>query len=229
MKPWNPAVLAVGALASLLLAAASDDRPLALECDDAVPPGPLTSLTLRSDAPVVEWTPVATAQSYDVVYGDIATLRGSGGDFTAATRGCIAAGTASTTATFITAPAVGEALWILARADNCAGAGTYDSGAASQAGSRDAGIDASPYSCGFQAVCGDGACSPTEHCADCPSDCGACQCATDTECQPASCCNPTSCIPIWEPQSCDNPSCGDGCWICLTACQCQSGACVAVF
>ena len=67
MKPWNPAVLAVGALASLLLAAASDKRPLALECDDAVPPGPLTSLTLRSDAPVVEWAPVATAQSYDAV------------------------------------------------------------------------------------------------------------------------------------------------------------------
>jgi N-acetylneuraminic acid mutarotase len=197
--------------------------------DDAARPAPLASLTLRSDAPVVDWSPVATAQSYDVVYGDIATLRGSGGDFTAATAGCIAAGTTSTTSTFITAPAVGQALWIVARGDNCAGPGTYDSGAPSQIGSRDAGIDASPLSCGFQAVCGDGVCSPTEGCSDCPSDCGACQCATDSDCQPASCCNPTSCIPIWEPQSCDTPTCGDGCWICLTACQCQSGACVAVF
>jgi len=107
--------------------------------------------------------------------------------------------------------------------------GTYDPGAPSQAGSRDAGINASPYSCGFPAVCGDDACSATETCTSYPADCGACQCASDSDCQPASCCNPTACIPIWEPQSCANPSCGDGCWICLNSCQCQSGACVAVF
>ena len=197
--------------------------------DDPAPPGPVASLTLRSDAPFIDWTPLETALSYDVVYGDIATLVGSGGDLTAATRDCIVAGATSTATTFITAPAIGEAFWILARGNNGAGAGTYDSGTPSQAGPRDAGINASPYSCGFQAVCGDGACSATEGCADCPSDCGVCQCATNAECQPASCCNPTSCIPIWEPQSCDTPTCGDGCWICLTACECQGGACVAVF
>ena len=53
--------------------------------------------------------------------------------------------------------------------------------------------------------------------------------STDAECQPASCCNPTSCITIWEPQSCGGGTCSDGCFICLSACVCQAGACVAIF
>jgi hypothetical protein len=56
-----------------------------------------------------------------------------------------------------------------------------------------------------------------------------CACSTDADCQPASCCNPTSCITIREPQSCNGSTCGDGCWICLSSCQCQNGACIALF
>ncbi len=142
--------------------------------DNAAAPGPFNSVTLRSDEPVVEWTPVAAAQAYDVVFGDLGLLHSSGGDFTAATLACVADGTTSTSANFSVLPEVGTGFWILVRGDNCAGDGTYDSGDPAQVGSRDAEIEASPLSCGFQSACGDGTCNGTETCSSCPGDCGVC-------------------------------------------------------
>jgi hypothetical protein len=224
-------VVCLASTVSIVAAEPGAERGVAVddECGTAVPPGPVAAVAMRDDAPSVEWGALATAQTYDVVFGDLGLVRSSGGDFTTATRGCVAAGTVSATATFLPVPEVGGVFWILVRGDNCAGAGTYDSGGPAQVGSRDAAINASPNSCGYLAVCGDSACSNTEDCSTCPSDCGACQCASDADCQPASCCNATSCIPIWEPQSCPSPTCGDGCWFCLSSCACQNGACAAMF
>jgi putative metal-binding protein len=195
--------------------------------DNAVPPGPFDSVTIVSDAQAVEWTALAAAQTYDVVYGDLGVLHSSGGDYTAATLGCLEPGTASTTATFLPTPEVGQAFWVLVRGDNCAGVGTYDSGVSSQVGSRDAGIAASPFSCGYQPVCGDDVCNGTEDCSSCASDCGVCPCLSDNDCQPNLCCYPTDCIPIWVPQACPFPICDDqGPGI---TCVCQNGTCVGFF
>jgi N-acetylneuraminic acid mutarotase len=125
--------------------------------DDTAVPGAVESDTLP-DAMTVAWSAVAAARTYDVVYGDLGLLRASGGDFTAATQGCLASHTSATSANVGALPAVGSALWIVVRADNCAGAGTYDSGGPSQVGSRDAEIDASLLTC-RPAYCGDDVCN----------------------------------------------------------------------
>jgi hypothetical protein len=138
--------------------------------DNAALPGPVGSLALRGDARMVEWAPVAAARTYDVVFGDLGLLRSSGGNFTTATLGCVTTGMASTSVDFAAVPAPGQAFWVLVRGDNCAGNGTYD-GETGQVGSRDTEIDASPYSCGHQPVCGDGACNGPETCGTCPGDC----------------------------------------------------------
>jgi hypothetical protein len=191
-------------------------------------PGPVTSLTIRKETPELEWSALEGAESYDVVGGGLDALRSSGGSFTAAVRGCVTSGASVTWAVFPETPGPGQGFWVLVRGDNVAGAGTYDDAGTGQAGSRDAAIAAAAFSCGHQAECGDGVCNGEESCQSCPSDCGTCACTVDAECQPASCCNPTSCITIWEPQSCGG-ACSDGCWICLSACLCNGGQCQAVF
>ncbi len=124
--------------------------------DNAAPPGPLDSLTLRSDEPAIAWDPGPPTEVYDVVYGSLGGLLSSAGDFTAATQGCLAQSTAETSATFSASPAVGEGFWIAVRGNNCAGSGTYDSGDPGQVGSRDSEVNASPYSCGHPSLRGDG-------------------------------------------------------------------------
>jgi len=127
---------------------------------------------MRNNPIVVEWSPVATAQTYDVVFGDLGQVRSSGGDFTASNPACLVHGTTATSAAFNATPSIGQGFWILVRGNNSSGTGTYDSGDPNQVGSRDAEIDASPFSCG--GPCGDGACSGIETCGNCPADCGAC-------------------------------------------------------
>ena len=195
----------------------------------AAPPGSFTSLRLQKQAPEVAWGALPDAQTYDVVGGDLRLLRSSGTSFTVTVFGCVVPHTAEASVNFANTPAPGEAFWILVRGDNVDGNGTYDVMGTGQVASRDAGINASGLSCGYQAVCGDGSCTNGENCNGCPADCGLCGCTFDSECQPASCCNPTSCITIWEPQSCGSPNCGDGCWICLSSCVCDAGQCTAVF
>ena len=114
-------------------------------CGAALPAGSPT-LTL-SQAGQLSWTGVQGATSYDVVRGDVETLTRTGGDFTAATLGCVANDVTGTSATATGTPGVGQAIWYLIRGGNCAGPGTYDSGVPSQAGSRDAEINASTAAC----------------------------------------------------------------------------------
>lgn len=114
-------------------------------CGAALPVGSPT-LTL-SQGGALSWTSLQGAATYDVVRGDVETLTRTGGDFTAATLGCVANDVVGTSASATGTPGVGQAIWYLVRGDNCAGHGTYDSGVPSQAGSRDTEINASTATC----------------------------------------------------------------------------------
>lgn len=99
------------------------------------------------DAGIVDWSAVAAATHYDLVRGDLSLLPGTNGDFTSATRACVANNLVGTSTTSSEAPVSGSAYWYLVRPVNCGGNGTYDSGDAGQAGSSDAEINASASSC----------------------------------------------------------------------------------
>ena len=96
----------------------------------------------------LSWGSVALATGYDVVRGSAAGLWTSLGDFAAATGSCLADDAPATTLDDSDLLPDGQAFWYLVRAVNCAGAGTYDDPAgSSQAGLRDAEIQASGVAC----------------------------------------------------------------------------------
>src|SRR5262245_14256461 len=94
---------------------------------------------------LLAWVPVSGAVEYDVVRGDVGLLHLGG--FQAATQACLADNIQATSMDPGPDPAPGTAYWYLVRPCNCVGSGSYDTGAASQVGSRDAGINASPQAC----------------------------------------------------------------------------------
>ncbi len=102
---------------------------------------------LSVDYAQITWTSVPSATGYDLVRGDLNALRQSGGDFTATTRLCLADDTSSLALHYAGVPKLGEAFWFLLRPVTSAEVGTYDSGDAGQAGSRDAEIEAAPSAC----------------------------------------------------------------------------------
>ena len=60
---------------------------------------------------------------------------------------CLANDQPGSSFTFTGVPALGDGFWFLVREVSAAGNGTYDTGAPSQAASRDNGIDRSPGGC----------------------------------------------------------------------------------
>jgi hypothetical protein len=102
----------------------------------------------KSNADIaLSWSPVAEATEYDVVRGDLMTLRLDGGNFTTAVQSCEADNHGSTSLTVSGTPSPGNGYWYLVRGRNCGGNGTYDSAGSSQAGLRDAEIAASGNDC----------------------------------------------------------------------------------
>jgi len=96
----------------------------------------------------VSWTPSANGSVYDVVTGSLSVLRASAGDFAVATTGCTvddAAGTMTFSAD--PAPPPGGGTFFLLRSVGTGCRGTYDEGAPSQQGPRDAGIRAAGSAC----------------------------------------------------------------------------------
>jgi len=89
------------------------------------------------------WSPVAGATGYDVVCGSLGHLQSSAGDFNVATDQCLESGYPQSSVGYDLTPAQGQTLWFLVREEG----GSYDSGGGSQAGPRDAGINASPVGC----------------------------------------------------------------------------------
>jgi uncharacterized membrane protein len=119
------------------------------QCSAAAPTG---LVVLLADKPApgtarLSWSAIAGATGYDVVRGSLAALRSSGGNFSAATNACLEDDLTATTRDDGDTPDPGDGHWYLVRATSCGGAASFDSGAPSQAASRDAGIEASPYAC----------------------------------------------------------------------------------
>jgi hypothetical protein len=121
-----------------------DDCDGATDEDAAAPSG---SPALSLDDAQLSWSALAGATGYDVVRGDLHSLRAGGGDFTAATAECLANDRAALSLPYMFAPGPAAGWWFLVRGASCGGAGTYDSSAPSQSGSRDAEIGAAPGSC----------------------------------------------------------------------------------
>jgi len=110
-------------------------------------PSGLTAAQAGGNNVLLSWTALSGATSYDVVQGRLSTLMSSNGNFQSATLACVANDTPGASITIGGTPSVGDGYWFLVRGGNCAGAGTYDSGAASQVGSRNAEIVASGNDC----------------------------------------------------------------------------------
>lgn len=103
--------------------------------------------TLTVDDSSIAWGLVPQALGYDVVQGDLMTLRATEGDFTAATLECLANNLGTEHLSFAADPAPGEGFWFLLRVENEEVRGSYDSGYPSQVGSRDDEIDAASLAC----------------------------------------------------------------------------------
>ena len=95
----------------------------------------------------IAWSGIVSATGYDVISGDLGTLRTTSGDFTAATTSCLASGSPDTTIEMSSAPTTGEGFFFLVRGVACGGAGTFDVPGPGQIGNRDTEIEASPVAC----------------------------------------------------------------------------------
>ena len=107
-------------------------------------PGPTTDL-LFVDPSNLTWTAPSGATSYDVIRGALSTLKASG--FTAAVDACVGSHVLSPSISDPHAPAEGDADWFLVRSVNACGVGVFDEAVPSQAGPRDAAIQAATAAC----------------------------------------------------------------------------------
>jgi hypothetical protein len=102
---------------------------------------------LGGDALRLHWNSVSDATGYDIVHGDLDTLRiAPGGDFALATWGCVAENETITEFPVVPSPE-DTGSWYLVRPVNCGGSGTYDSGGSEQLAPRDLGIEGSSVNC----------------------------------------------------------------------------------
>ncbi len=133
-----------------------DDVQISIDASSCQPGDPVTAPTGAPVATVVEsgentfdlsWSALPGATEYDIVYGDLGSLRGTGGDFQLATSTCLNNDVPGLTVDLFGDPAVGEGLWYLVRGANCGGNGTYDDGQPSQINPRDPAIAASGSDC----------------------------------------------------------------------------------
>ena len=110
-------------------------------------PANAVRLSVAVDPPSLSWQAFPDSPGYDAVYGSLTVLRETGGDFTAATSGCLASDVASSPADAAPDPPVGEAFWYLVRSYGGVAGMTYDAGDPGQGGSCDAQIDAATAAC----------------------------------------------------------------------------------
>lgn len=108
---------------------------------------PVLTLGKSGTDTTLSWGTIAGATGYDVVKGDLTTLRSSGGNFALATNACLSNNRTTTSMPYSNVPTPGEGHWFLVRGENCGGKGTFDSAATHQVGLRDAEIAASGNDC----------------------------------------------------------------------------------
>ncbi len=92
---------------------------------------------LDLDGDELRWATVPTATGYDVISGDLATLRATGGDYQSATLACTGNDVAGPSLIDTTAPLAGEGVWYLIREIYASGTGCYESRGPGQLGTRD--------------------------------------------------------------------------------------------
>jgi len=113
-------------------------------CSDAPPRSPSLAMSGQS----IAWSPLAGATRYDVVRGDLGTLRSTHGRYDLAVTGCLAFRTQETVVSDPATPPAGQAFFYLARGRSCGGAGTWDDGTGfGQVAPRDPSIAAAPSTC----------------------------------------------------------------------------------
>jgi len=95
----------------------------------------------------ISWDRECGADAFDVVRGDVGELLRSGGDFSAATKECLADDLDADRLDWTATPAAGEGWWVLVRGVADGDPMTWESLADSQVGLRDDEIDAAPGSC----------------------------------------------------------------------------------
>jgi hypothetical protein len=95
------------------------------------------------DRDAIGWDPDPPATLYDMVSGDLGTLRDTGGNYQTATEQCVANDVASDSVPFTFSPAPGSGYWFLLRTKG----GSYDAWDSRLAAPRDAGINAAPAWC----------------------------------------------------------------------------------
>jgi len=120
---------------------ALDGIAIGLQTLDAID---LDVMMLAIDGDLLHWSALAgSSGSYDLVRGDLLELARTGGEYSAATVECLASGQAEWSLLYPPNPNPGEGYWFVVRDST----DTYDTDAASQVGSRDAGIAASGAGC----------------------------------------------------------------------------------
>jgi len=96
---------------------------------------------------VLTWCNPPGATGSDIIRGDVATLASSAGGFSVATEECVINDHPTNSFPYSGTPIIGQGFWFLVRCEGCPAQGTYDSGAPSQVGLRDAEIAASGQDC----------------------------------------------------------------------------------
>ena len=108
---------------------------------------PSFGLSLQLNGSHAVWGGLGPAVTYDLVAGNLAVLRSTGGDFTLATDACLGGQLARDLGPHGPDPLPGQGVWYLLRAVRGSIAGTYDTLQPSQVGQRDAEIAASASAC----------------------------------------------------------------------------------
>jgi hypothetical protein len=110
---------------------------------------PCTALTLVSEGRGLHWTRPHSVESatFDLVSGDLTSLRQSGGDFTLATDSCLAQARPEHYLSDNRILSPGDGVWYLLRQITAAGVGTFDVAPGSQSEPRDDEIAASAGAC----------------------------------------------------------------------------------
>ncbi len=108
----------------------------------------ITELLFSSDKSTITWESVPIAEVYDVVKGDLNSLRSSAGDFSSSITGCVENNSLDTQTSDSADPLSGEGFFYLARYEYSGGLkGTYDICSIYQKGRRDSEIESSSYKC----------------------------------------------------------------------------------
>ena len=109
---------------------------------------PIPDLRFQPDRVTMRWAPQSFVTRYDVIRGNLATLRATGGNFGAAILACLKNDAAQAWAVDPLTPPRGGGIFYLSRAIQPNGhPATYDSGGAGQAHPRDPLIAAAQLAC----------------------------------------------------------------------------------